>query len=117
MIMRSALFAILGLITLTGAGCPSRVKLERPITLYTGCPEFGGICEKTKTDLKAEVKAAMPDITEAELSQWIEENIASVKIKVLQANKSLFSKMTCAPTDDMGIVLKAVNDYRRKGRK
>lgn len=115
---RAVLVSILSLVFMTGAGCPSKVKLQRPITLYTGCPEYGGICEKTKTDFKAEVRAAMPDISEDELNQWIEENLTpTVRIKVLPAKAPLFSKMTCAPTDDMGVVLKAMNDFRRKAKR
>jgi hypothetical protein len=109
---RAGLFLLLCL----PLGC-SHAKLERKISLYSGCPEMGGVCQKTHTDLKAEVKAAIPDISDAELSEWIEENVEGVgKIKVLPAKASGFSKFTCAPTDDMGVILKGLNSYRRQAR-
>lgn len=95
--------------------CASIPKMDRPIALYKGCPQVGGICKKTQTTVAAELQATMRDVSPDELSQWVEANIdANTKIMYLETQKPAFAQYTCMHVNDVGVILKYINDLKRK---
>jgi hypothetical protein len=109
-------FAFLALwVAYSFTGCASLPKMERQITLYKGCPEYNGICKRLKGDVKTEFKKSMPNISSESLGEWIEINIDdSTKLKVLPANSKSFKEYIGIHSSDLGVLLKYINDLKRK---
>lgn len=94
----------------TGHALPN---MERQITLYKGCPEVEGICKKTKAETKAEIVAALNSLPAGQVSEWLEKNINGVSIKYLPAKSKEFAKYVSMPAEDLGVILKFINDLKR----
>lgn len=112
-----ALIAILSFVFLTGAGCPGKMpKMDRPISLYAGCPQFEGICKFSKEQVEEKVSPNLKSIAKEDVSEWIELNIDGVitkKVRVLPAKSKEFKKFTALPNDDLGILMKYIDDLKR----
>lgn len=91
--------------------------MERPISLYAGCPQFQGICKFSKEQVKDKITPALPSISQEAVSDWIEVNIdgeISKNVRILPAKSLEFKKFTAVPNDDLGILMKYIDDLKRK---
>jgi hypothetical protein len=101
------------------SGCAGKTlpKMERPISLFNGCPTFEGICKLSKDQVKDKIVPMLPSIDPGVVSDWIEVNVDGVitkKVRVLPAKSKEFSQYLAIPKKDWGIVLKYIDDLKRK---
>lgn len=101
------------------AGCAGKAlpPMERPISLFAGCPQFEGICKYSKKQVEAQVKPKLPSIASESVADWIEVNIDGVidkKVRVLPAKSKEFSKYVSLPKEDLGVLMKYIDDLKRK---
>jgi hypothetical protein len=88
--------------------------MERPVSLYKGVPSAGGICKKAKPEVKAEAIAALSSIPAQDVSEWIDRNVDGVPAKCLPATAKEFGKFVALPAADYAVLLKLINDLKRK---
>ena len=89
-------------------------EMDHKITVYKGCPEVEGICQKSKAEVKQEVVAALNSVPADQVSEWVEQNVNGVRVKFLPAKSKQFSKFVALSAEDLGVILKYINDLKRK---
>lgn len=83
--------------------------------LYKGCPEFYGICRLSKGEVREDFKKHFPQISDADLAQWIEINIDDkTSAWVLPASAPYFKGYIAISVSDLGVLMKYINDLKRK---
>jgi hypothetical protein len=113
---KTGLIAILSIVFMTGAGCPSAVipKMERPISLFAGCPKFKGICKYSKSQVEAKFAPTLPSVASGDLNEWIEQNIdGGMKVRILPAEAKSFGGYTAIPNQDLGVLLNYIDTLKR----
>ena len=104
-------------IILTSCAGKALPKMERPISLFNGCPTFDGICKLSKKQVEDKVVPQLPSIETAVVSDWIEVNVDGVinqKVRILPAKSKEFGNYVAMPKKDLGILLKYIDDLKRK---
>lgn len=93
-------------------GCSRIPAMERPITVWNGCPELGGICKMMKPEVQAKAK----ELGAQEAAQdWIEVNIDDkTKVKLIKADSPNFKKYAGISFDDLGVIFKYIDTLKRK---
>lgn len=110
--------ALILTLSLFVTGCAGQLpKMERPISLFAGCPQFEGICKFSKKQVEAKVAPSLPSVKSEDVSEWVEINIDGVidqKVRVLPAKSKEFKKYVSLSAQDLGVLLKHVDDLKRK---
>jgi hypothetical protein len=114
--MRSKILSGSLILTLASlSSCASVLpEMEKPISLFKGVPSVSSICKKAVPEIKTEAVAKLPSIPASAVGEWVDRNISGVTAKCLPTNSKEFAKYIALSAEDYGVLLKFINDLKRK---